>query len=278
MKQHPLLLLVTLTCIPAWSLQADAVNGGIALIPLPDSSIAPEVWYHGQRVLVTGHDGHWQAAVGIPLSQSAGDDYLNITGSSNKIPFTISHRDYPEQHIFLNNTHQVNPSPDELSRIHGELKQELDDFAVFDGTVDPHALNLTKLPVKSNQVLSAFGLKRFFNGEPRAPHSGLDLKAAEGEPVTAPASGRVLMTRQLFFNGNTIMLDEGQGLISMYCHLSQISVHEGQLIQAGDLLGYVGHTGRATGPHLHWSVSLNGVRVDPRLLLTPALNASLLPH
>ncbi|NNM51106.1 MAG: peptidoglycan DD-metalloendopeptidase family protein, partial [Pseudomonadales bacterium] len=245
---------------------------------LPDATAAPEAWYHGHRVLVTGHDGHWQAVVGIPLTQTAGDDTLHVTGLADNLHFTVAHRDYPEQHIVLTNPHQVNPSSDELSRIHGELKQELEDFATFDGSVDPHALSLSQLPVTSHQVLSAFGLKRFFNGEPRAPHSGLDLKAAEGAPVTAPAAGRVLMTQNLFFNGNTVMLDEGQGLVSMYCHLSQIAVHEGQQIKPGELLGYVGHTGRATGPHLHWSVSLNGVRIDPRLLLTPELNAILLPH
>ena len=129
----------------------------------------------------------------------------------------------------------------------------------------PDSLRMA-LPV-SGRESSPFGLRRYFNEQPRKPHSGLDIAAPEGTPVLAPAGGRVIDTGEYFFNGNTVFLDHGQGLVTMYCHLHEIRVEAGQTVQEGETLGTVGRTGRATGPHLHWGVSLNDARVDPRLFL-----------
>jgi murein DD-endopeptidase MepM/ murein hydrolase activator NlpD len=122
------------------------------------------------------------------------------------------------------------------------------------------------LPVTA-PVSSPFGLRRFFNEQPRKPHSGLDLAAAEGTPISAPASGKITDTGDFFFNGNTVFIDHGQGLVTMYCHLSKIDVEPGQTVNTGDIIGAVGKTGRVTGAHLHWSVSLNNTRIDPTLFL-----------
>jgi len=108
---------------------------------------------------------------------------------------------------------------------------------------------------------------RFFNDQPRQPHAGLDIAASQGTAVKAPADGYVISTGEYFFNGNTVFIDHGQGMITMYCHLNHIDVKTGQHIKRGELIGTVGQTGRATGAHLHWSVILNRTMVDPELFL-----------
>ncbi|MCO1691316.1 M23 family metallopeptidase, partial [Pseudomonas aeruginosa] len=114
---------------------------------------------------------------------------------------------------------------------------------------------------------SPFGLRRFFNGEERNPHSGLDFAVPAGTPIKAPAAGKVILIGDYFFNGKTVFVDHGQGFISMFCHLSKIDVKLGQQVPRGGVLGKVGATGRATGPHMHWNVSLNDARVDPAIFI-----------
>lgn len=118
---------------------------------------------------------------------------------------------------------------------------------------------------------SVFGTRRVFNGKPRAPHPGLDLRAAEGTPVRGGAPGLVVVARDLYYAGNTVILDHGGGLFTLYAHLSTIDVHEGDTVRAGELVGRSGATGRVTGPHLHWGAKIGDEPFDPRALLDPAL-------
>lgn len=116
-------------------------------------------------------------------------------------------------------------------------------------------------------MTGSFGRRRIFNGEARRPHSGMDIAADEGIPVIAPARGKVIELGDFFFSGNLVYMDHGQGMISLFAHLSEINVTLGQQINKGDVIGKVGATGRVTGPHLHWSLGLNGTWVDPALFL-----------
>ena len=127
------------------------------------------------------------------------------------------------------------------------------------------------LPVHG-RYSSPFGLRRFFNEQARKPHSGLDIAATQGTPIKAAASGTVINTGDYFFNGNTVFIDHGQGLITMYCHMHRIDVKESEYVTVADVIGTVGQSGRVTGAHLHWSVLLNQTMVDPTLLLSPSID------
>jgi len=250
--------------------RAESVPGGVALVPLPDSKPEPTVFYQNDRVMVLHRADGWWAVVGIPLETRPGQAHLTYHppgGKAQRVNFSVTDKTYETQRLQIENKRMVEPEKQDLDRIGRESKLIARAFASF-RDVQPESI-LFDLPV-SAPMSSPFGLRRFFNDQPRKPHSGLDLAAEFGTPVRAPADGRVLDTGNYFFNGNTVFLDHGQGLITMYCHLSRIDVKPGQTLRRGDTLGAVGKTGRATGPHLHWSVSLNDTRVDPMLFLKQA--------
>ena len=264
------LVLLLLAFMPAWAValpQPQAVPGGIVHIDLaPASEPRPEAFYRERPVMVVAEGGRWKAIVGVPLGVEAGEESLLARGAGGEreIRFEITPHAYEEQHITLQNLRMVNPDPLDLERIGRERTRQNASWQSFRFVAEPAVSFI--LPVDGPQS-SAFGLQRFFNGEPRAPHSGIDLAAPEGTPIRAPARAIVLDTGEFFFNGNTVFLDHGQGLISMYCHMSEIGVKAGDIVEQGEVIGKVGATGRVTGPHLHWSVALNDVRVNPWLFV-----------
>ena len=238
---------------------AQNVPGGVYLWPLPDG--ANDVRYADRPVLI--HNGH--AVVGLSVKAALGPTKLSYTLGDKRQThtFTIVDKRYTEQHITLKNKEMVNPNPEQLKRIRSESVRQR---AVYESYTAPISLaGGLGTPLKG-RTTSLFGHRRFFNGQARNPHSGLDIAAPTGTPITAPIKGNVVMADDLYYNGNAVFLDHGQGFISMYCHMSKISVAEGQIVARGDELGLVGATGRVTGPHLHWSVSLNGTRVDPTVM------------
>lgn len=245
----------------------EPVPGGVAVIDLEEAGdTAPRVRLDGRRLAVVRDRGRWQALVGIPLEAKPGPLSFSVTTGTRprSIAFEVRPKLYPTQRLTIRDQRKVEPSGEDLARIAQE--KEITDAikATFsEGPVETDFL----LPA-AGPLSSRFGLRRIFNGQPRNPHAGLDVAAGTGTPVQAPAAGVVVSTRDYFFNGNTVFLDHGQGLISAAMHLSRIDVREGQAVRRGDRLGTVGATGRVTGPHLHWAVILNGTAVDPELFLT----------
>lgn len=260
-------------CLPAHAdsyitrLLNKPVPGGVAVVDLGNAAQAPKATYDGKPVLVVKEQGtRWLAIVGVPLTAKPGAQQLiaKDASGSRTLNFVVGNKKYPEQRITLKNQRQVNPNPDDLKRIDGELAEQLKAYRSFSpGT--PSNLVLDK-PV-AGPLSSKFGVRRFFNGEERNPHSGLDFAVPAGTPIKAPAAGKVILTGNYFFNGNTVFVDHGQGFISMFCHMSKIDVKVGDAVPRGGVVGRVGSTGRATGPHMHWNVSLNDARVDPAIFI-----------
>ncbi len=243
--------------------QHDPVPGGIALVTVRSNN---QVRFNQDPVMVLEQEGQYIAVLGIPLSVAPGEKYLDTP--DGRVAFTVHHRDYKVQRLRIDDDRQVNPLPRDLERIAREREEMTQAFTHFS---HPNTVETDfQLPVQG-VVSSTFGLQRLLNDQPRAPHSGIDIAAPEGDIIIAPSPGMVLASGDYFFNGNTILLDHGQGLITMYCHLSSLEVGIGDRVVASQTIGKVGKTGRVTGPHLHWAVSLNNARVNPELFLRESL-------
>ena len=270
------LLLALAAATPAFALpQHSPVPGGIALIDLgPANQPAPTARWGEQPLAVIEDKGHWFALLGIPLDTLPGEMEISIFSGSTLGPafnsvvtasknIAIRPKNYPEQRLTIKDKRKVEPNPEDLARIEREqaitvaIKRQFSALAPMTNFALP----------ASGPLSSRFGLRRIFNGLPRNPHAGLDVAVGTGASVKAPADGVIANTGEYFFNGNTIFIDHGQGLITAYMHLSRTDVRAGQSVKKGETIGAVGATGRVTGPHLHWAVILNNTPVDPELFL-----------
>ncbi len=257
---------VLLLLFPALALAAPEHSpwpGGIAVVDVgPATGSPPSVYFGDRPVLVMQREARWQAVVGIPLDLS--EEQLVLRADEGSLTVDVVDHAYREQRLTVKNQSYVTPGQQQLERIARERK--IIDAAL--GNFRDAALGDVDLaaPVDGPRS-SSFGLRRFFNDQPRSPHKGMDIAAATGVPIKAPRDGVVTATGDYFFNGNTVILDHGQGFVTMYCHLSEITVDEGQAVADGEVIGAVGATGRVTGPHLHFGTYLNGTAVDPALLL-----------
>jgi len=244
------------------------VPGGIAILDLGAAEEPPgSVVFNGHGVPVLKDGASWVAVVGIPLDTAPGKHAATLQpnrGDARRLEFSVTDKRYEEQRLTVTNQRHVEPSKEDLERIAREHKRI--DAAL--GNFDPDRVPqlVLQAPVDGRRS-SSFGLRRFFNDQPRNPHTGMDIAAPTGTPILSPAPGVVTDTGDYFFNGNTVFVDHGQGVVTMYCHLSRIDVKLGDEVATGTPLGLVGATGRVTGPHLHWGVAVNRAMVDPALFL-----------
>ena len=245
--------------------EQSAVPGGVVIVPLNvTSNVKPVVKYHKRQVMVVKQHGVWLAVVGVSLSAKIGKQTLVVT-STNKITktsFDIVDKSYPTQYIEIKDKRKVNPNNYDMKRINAERSR-------ISGALE-YWMDKDDVPMDfawpiEGRISGLFGRRRVFNGQPRRPHSGMDIAAPTGTEIHATAAGVIRGTGDYFFNGNTVFIDHGQGLVTMFCHMDKIGVKDGQEVKQGDVVGTVGMTGRVTGPHLHMGVSLNDQRIEPRL-------------
>lgn len=264
-----LLLLLLPTLAHASLPKAANVPGGVAIVQLGNTLThkqKPQAWFDNQPVLVTSDLKSWYAVIGLPLNTKPGRYKLNVTmGSKSKVfNFTVKNKKYPEQRIVIEDKGKVELNPEDEARAVREIATIKTLKLHWSDTQDT---DLSFIIPAEGRLSGNFGLRRIFNGQPRSPHAGLDVAVARGTPIMSSAPGTVLAVDDYFFNGKTIFVDHGNGLITMYCHLDQFDVKDGDTVSKGQQLGLSGMTGRATGPHLHWSVILNGAMVDPALFI-----------
>jgi murein DD-endopeptidase MepM/ murein hydrolase activator NlpD len=244
----------------------NAVPGGVKILRLESTGASlPYVDSDGHRALVVQEGSTWVAVIGIPLSAPLGMRQVVVRGidGRHEVEFEVGNKQYASQSLKVA-PRQVNLSAADLARVNRE-KIRIEHALSHWTEPPPEALRLP--PPVPGPHSSSFGSRRIFNGESRNPHSGMDIAAPSGTPVLSPIAGTVVDTGSYFFNGNTVFVDHGRGMISMYCHLSSVDVKPGEHVAAGTRVGAVGMTGRATGPHLHWGLSLNRAWVDPELFL-----------
>ena len=262
----------------AWAaLQVDAptraLQGSAVLVHLTSDHHAQDATLHWRKknmhVAMTKHGDLYVGQVFLPMPLE-GDEPLVLNVTTNQAterhsitPIPVA---WPRQEIQVDKKY-VEPPAETMRRIKREQEQTR---AVLHRVSPGRLWELPCVMPVPEGITSVFGGQRLFNGQPRSRHRGVDLRGAEGTPVLAMAGGKVVIATEQYFSGNVVYIDHGQGMVSLYAHLSALSVTEGELVEGGQTIGRVGATGRVTGPHLHWGVNILGFPVDPLSLVPEA--------
>ena len=242
------------------------VPGGIALLALPDYKEGTRITFDDKQIAVFPYKDTWVAMAGIPLDAKPGDYEFSIkhhTGITLNSKVHIKAKKYDEQHLTIKNKRKVNPNKKDMVRISKESIRKKKAKTLRTETIP----KVDFIWPAEGRISSVFGLRRFFNEQERKPHNGLDIAADTGTPIKATADGIVIDAGDFFFSGNMVFIDHGQGIISLYAHMNDINVKPGDTVKQGQLIGSVGSTGRATGPHLHFAVFANKTLIDPIYML-----------
>lgn len=259
---------------PAWCgdlslLTPQVHNGEVAVLRWQGEPLSFGVVRFRDEIIYLYPDKDGAIAL-LPVGLDApADDYplvaalVDLHGQTTaaELLLRVAHKERPEERLTLPER-MVTPNAQDTERINREAAILNEKFAER----SPRLWTTFLSPV-DDPVSSVFGKRRVMNGKPKSPHSGTDFRSSSGTPIRAISSGRVVLAADLFYTGQTVVVDHGEGLLSLYAHLSKILVEEGHVLLAGDVLGNVGSTGRSTGAHLHLTVRLLGERVDPLALL-----------
>ena len=217
----------------------------------------------------------WQEAPGsstrhtllpVDLEKAAGSyewrvSWIGESGNalSCSLPITVRAGKFPTERLTVEKQY-VEPNPEQIARAEADQKKMR---AIYD-TITPEILWKGKfaLPLRGDHTGKNFGRRRILNGDPRSPHTGVDFPAADGTPVYASQAGKVVLAENLYYSGNTVVVDHGFGIYTLYAHLSEMEVHSGEFVAPSAEIGKVGATGRVTGPHLHWGLTIDHARVN----------------
>ncbi len=260
------LLIVLLCHLTVSALEHQPFQGGIAVLKLDGFKSKPKLFYKASEAKVVKRDGEFFAVIGIGVDEKVGRRHIVAVDGVKKIDlyFEILPKEYEKEYITLKSSKHVSLSAKNLARHQSEREKSRELFLSFNKNIESDLEFV--LPLKG-RVSSPFGKKRYYNNKPRSPHKGVDIAAPQGSDIVATQRGLVAISEEFFFNGNTIYIDHGEGVVSMYCHMEKLLVKAGEMVERGQVIGTVGETGRATGPHLHFGLFLNTKAVDPSVFI-----------
>jgi murein DD-endopeptidase MepM/ murein hydrolase activator NlpD len=267
--------------VRARALQPGEVLSVNASASVPLQSLDAVIFERQVPMWADGAGRRWQAVVGVDVEIGEGRYEIQLRGVTRDgaevaatHPIEVSPKAFTQRHLRVDPRYSE-PPPSVRPRIAEEAARLDAIFGMLSRSMTPVLPLGTPVPQPSS---SPFGSRSFFNGLPRSRHNGVDFASPSGTEIRAPAKGRVVLVDDLYFTGNTVVVDHGFGVYSLFAHLERTATQEGVDVERGDLLGWVGATGRATGPHLHWSVRVQGARVDPLSLLYAAHDSTGRPR